>query len=131
MPNTDVVPCFYKEQNDSWERPAKLLPRAEVREMKLKLLGKFENHGRTFRLKQSAPPQGRQDQLELPDSSQAEAASTISLAECLANVGITPAEVKDHRGTVKRAQYKVRHYIHIFDDAAVLAHWRAGVGHPR
>jgi len=47
----DPVPCFFSGQAD-WERPCQVVTRAEARDLKKLLLGKFENHGRTFRLHQ-------------------------------------------------------------------------------
>ncbi len=44
MAKSDLVPCFYKEQDATWERPAKLLPRSQVREIKAQKLGAFIFH---------------------------------------------------------------------------------------
>src|SRR5712691_728707 len=55
MSKIDLVPCFYREQDFTWEQPAKILTRAEVRELKRQRIGKFMNHGRAFRLFQSVP----------------------------------------------------------------------------
>src|SRR3989442_13403028 len=53
MAKSDLVPCFYKDQDATWERPAKLLPRSQVREMKAQKLGAFIFRGRAFRFFQS------------------------------------------------------------------------------
>ena len=53
MAKSDLVPCFYKEQNATWERPAKLLPRCEVRELKAQKIGEFIFNGRAFRFFQT------------------------------------------------------------------------------
>ncbi len=49
---SDPVPCFFAGQAD-WEKPAQVVTRAEARGLKTLKLGKFENHGRTFRLSQA------------------------------------------------------------------------------
>jgi hypothetical protein len=56
MAKSDLVPCFYKEQDASWERPAKLLPRSEVRELKAQKLGAFIFNGTAFRFSANALP---------------------------------------------------------------------------
>ena len=60
MPKTDLVPCFYREQDAQREKPAQLLPREQVRAFKEQLLGVFICHGRCFRFFQSSPPALRQ-----------------------------------------------------------------------
>jgi hypothetical protein len=53
MSSSQTVPCFYTGQDDSWETPARTVNRDQARQMKTDKLGKFENHGRTFRLFQT------------------------------------------------------------------------------
>jgi hypothetical protein len=53
MPKSDKVPCWYRDQDSSWELPAFIYTRAEARDKKNQLLGKFENHGQTFRLEKT------------------------------------------------------------------------------
>ena len=48
MAATDLVPCFYTGQDYRWERPAKLVARAEVRQYKNFKLGKFVESGKIF-----------------------------------------------------------------------------------
>lgn len=48
MPSTDLVPCFYTGQRRAIERPAKLLPRSEVHQLKTAKLGKFVDNGKVF-----------------------------------------------------------------------------------
>ena len=48
MAASDPVPCFYTGQDYRWERPAKILPRAKVRELKTFKLGKFIESGKIF-----------------------------------------------------------------------------------
>ena len=48
MAITDLVPCFYTGQNYRWEKPAKLLPRFELHEIKRMKLGKFIENGKVF-----------------------------------------------------------------------------------
>lgn len=52
MSKSEKVACFLTGQNDLWETPAQIVTRAEARDLKRLELGKFENHGRTFRLSQ-------------------------------------------------------------------------------
>jgi hypothetical protein len=48
MAATDLVPCYYTGQNYRWEKPAKLLPRLEVRRLKQCKLGQFIENGKIF-----------------------------------------------------------------------------------
>jgi hypothetical protein len=48
MAATDLVPCFYTGQDYRLERPAEVRTRAEVREFKVKGLGKFIDNGKLF-----------------------------------------------------------------------------------
>jgi hypothetical protein len=48
MAASDPVPCFYTGQNYRWEKPAKVLPRGEVRQLKTWKLGKFIENGKIF-----------------------------------------------------------------------------------
>jgi hypothetical protein len=48
MAATDLVPCFYTGQDYRWERPAKMLTRARVRELKTIKIGKFIESGKIF-----------------------------------------------------------------------------------
>jgi hypothetical protein len=48
MPANDPVPCFYTGQNYRWEKPAKVLPRSEVRKLKSWGEGKFIENGKIF-----------------------------------------------------------------------------------
>lgn len=50
MAKSEQVPCFYAGQQDSWERPAKIVTRVEARLLKAAGAGKFENNGQIFRL---------------------------------------------------------------------------------
>ncbi len=49
MAKSEKVPCFYAGQQDSYERPAKIVTRGEARLMKAAMKGKFENNGQIFR----------------------------------------------------------------------------------
>lgn len=53
MQKSDKVPVFMTGMDTSWEKPAQIVTRGEARELKDQLLGKFENHGQTFRLFQT------------------------------------------------------------------------------
>jgi hypothetical protein len=48
MAATDLVPCYYTGQNYRWEKPAKVLPRSEVRRLKECKLGQFIENGKIF-----------------------------------------------------------------------------------
>lgn len=48
MAATDLVPCFYTGQDYRWERPAKVLTRADVRQLKTIKIGKFVESGKVF-----------------------------------------------------------------------------------
>lgn len=115
MPHNDPVPCFFREQDDTWERPGKgVLTRAQCREMKTLGLGKFENHGRTFRLFEAAlnrEPIFPNDDFTRPSS--ADSDCCISFAEMQANVGIVDDGVRNPRGLIAAAQEKVRWYQHV------------------
>jgi hypothetical protein len=101
-----AVPAFWFDQDDATE-PCCILTREQAHLMKAAKLGKFENHGRTFRLAQSAP---EPVQFRFTPSESVDSAASISLAEMKANAGIT----KDEDGTpaprhiVQRARQKVR-----------------------
>ncbi len=121
MAKSDLVSCFFKEQDDTWEKPARLLTRAELKEKKA-LLGKYENNGRTFRLFECRPIELRVYRDDSPDQSSAiESDTSISFAEMLANVGIVDDGVRNPRGVILLAQEKIRWYGKIFDQQAVLA----------
>lgn len=64
MPKSDLVPCFYKEQDDSWEKPAKTISRGEARQLKNLGLGCFVNHGQAFRLFESQTEAIRQGYID-------------------------------------------------------------------
>jgi hypothetical protein len=48
MAASDPVPCFYTGQDYRWEKPAKILTRAEVRELKLRRIGNYIENGKMF-----------------------------------------------------------------------------------
>ena len=48
MAASDPVPCYYTGQNYRWEKPAKVLPRSEVRKLKNWKEGKFIENGKIF-----------------------------------------------------------------------------------
>lgn len=48
MAASDPVPCYFTGQDYRWERPAKILPRARVRELKTIKVGKFVESGKIF-----------------------------------------------------------------------------------
>lgn len=48
MAATDLVPCFYTGQDYRWEKPAKVLLRSEVRELKKAKIGYFVENGKIF-----------------------------------------------------------------------------------
>jgi hypothetical protein len=50
MAKSNEVPVFLTGQCDLYERPIQVVTRADARGLKQLELGKFENHGRTFRL---------------------------------------------------------------------------------
>lgn len=66
MPKTDLVPCFYLEQDETWETPAYLRLRSEVHQLKQAKLGKFINHGTAFRLFKNQTAAVRQSYFEGP-----------------------------------------------------------------
>jgi hypothetical protein len=125
MPKTDEVPCFYREQDDTWEKPAQTLLRTDVRTLKDAGLGKFENHGRTFRLFAFSPSYMNEISLQadrnLSHSAPGESDSSISLAEMQANLGIVSDGLRHPRAFVRRAQEKIKAWPHIFDEQALLA----------
>lgn len=113
MPKTDLVPCFYKEQDDTWEQPAVILTRAECHEQKHLRLGKFENHGCTFRLAASRPILKqiyRDDDGSEFEIGAGSSEPCISFSEMQANVGIVRDGVRNERGLIYMAQAKVRWY---------------------
>jgi hypothetical protein len=122
IPASPDIPAFLWEQGDT-EKPYCLLTRDQAREMKRLGRGKFENHGKTFRLLDSVP--------ELPGffvvSESVESSESISLAEMKANVGITENDPEQPalRGVVHHAQQKVRaigrRLEGTFDDKSPLA----------
>jgi len=115
------VPTFYFQQ-DEHTAPCCVLTRDQARLMKAAGLGKFENHGRTFRLAGSAPAR---ETSRFIVSESADSCESISVAEMLANVGITDDEAGQPapRGVVRRARQKIRaiHDREGFDSAAPLA----------
>jgi hypothetical protein len=52
MSKSNEVPCYLTGQDSSWEKPIQVVSRADARGLKKLQLGKFENHGQTFRLYQ-------------------------------------------------------------------------------
>jgi hypothetical protein len=113
MPTTDLVACFYREQDDRREVPGKHLLRSEVRELRRQGLGTFENHGRTFRLFQSAPVSLRRADDRPHNRAKVTSPASdpcISHVEMQANVGIVSERVRNQRGFVKKAEAKVRWY---------------------
>ena len=119
MSSLTMVPVFYLDQDSSWQQPHELVSRDRARRLKSTGVGVFIEHGRAFRLHQPSP---------LPSISltpgQIETATTLTVSEIQANVGITPGDpgVPPNRELVRRAQFKVRLYPRIFDNLAVLAH---------
>jgi hypothetical protein len=110
------VPVFYRDQDESLEAPCRVISRDEARKLKKLGLGYFIAHGRQFRLHEIEP----KIETLLPPSGTTQA-STISLSELLANVGITEAGELDHIGKVRRARIKIRLYPHVGDEQAPLA----------
>lgn len=100
------IPVFYLEQDKTTETAGKgKLTRAEVRDMKAANLGCFIDHGKAFRLYESAPAPPRAPAPSDSGSSDA----TISVNEMRANVGEPPPNTDVlARGTVTRAQQKIR-----------------------
>jgi hypothetical protein len=115
------VPTFYCQQ-DEHTPPCCVLTRGQARQMKEAGLGKFENHGRTFRLEGSAPAR---EASRFSVSESADSCESISFAEMLANVGITNDEpgTAAPRGVVRRARQKIRaiHDREGFDKKSPLA----------
>lgn len=129
MPKTDEVPVFYRDQDDVCDHPAHVWPRQKCREAK-KVLGNFENHGRTFRLFVPQPRIYPVTAADLKSSNFLPEATTITNSEVLANVGIAgmPEDIAAPRHLVKRAKQKIRAYLHpdVRDKQAVTAYgcWR-------
>jgi hypothetical protein len=111
MSSLAAVPVFYLDQDASWQAPCREVSRIEARRLKQAGAGVFIEHGRAFRLKESAPPPPCGF---LPGT--LETAATISLSEIQANVGIAPTP-----NLVIRAQQKIRAYPNVFDQLACLA----------
>lgn len=122
MPKTDQVPVFYRDQNEVCERPAFLWSRSECRERK-NVAGKFFDHGKSFRLFSPRPKIYPVTAAELKASNIIPDATTITLSETLANVGIAgkPEDVAAPKHIVKRAQDKINAYRKTYDDLATLA----------
>lgn len=125
------VPVFYLEQDTATERPGQgLRTRSEVQEMKAKGQGKFVDRGRAFRLFASAP-EVRVILPPVPPSDSGDSDAAISVDEMRANVGEPPPgnSAMLARGTVKRAQQKIRaigsHGVGTADTKAPLAARRA------
>jgi hypothetical protein len=119
------VPTFWFGQSDA-ETPCCVLTREQARLMKAAQLGKFENHGRTFRLVAATPTAESGSRFTISQS--VESSESISLSEMLANVGITARTSDDldqpaPRHIVQRAQEKVRAIRdgEGFDESAPLA----------
>lgn len=102
-----MVDCFYFDQDDA-TAPCKILTREVCHELKAAGVGKFINHGRTFRLYEKMP----QAEPRFFASDSPKSAESISLAEMKANVGITENNSEPDepplRHLVKRAQEKIR-----------------------
>jgi hypothetical protein len=119
MSSLAVVNVFYQDQDSTWMQPCRMVSRIEARRLKQCGAGSFIDHGRAFRLKEPTPP--------LPIAllpGLLKAAATITLAEIEANVGITEGGepgTPANANLVRRAQFKIAAYPHIFDDLAVTA----------
>jgi len=118
MPKTDLVACFYWEQDSQLDKPAKTLSRAEVRELKKQGLGFFIDHGTNFRLCDPTPLDISNPEF---DAVNGKSDPCISDQEMLANVGIVRDGLRNERGLIQMAQKKVRWYPHVFDEQAALA----------
>lgn len=122
MPKTDLVPCFYREQNVLWERPAKQVLRSEAHELKRQNIGKFINNGKAFRLKQSAPATGRRFlPFRITKPGTIDSHCSISYEEMQANLGIVEETVRNPRAVIMMAQEKIAWYPHVYDEQATLA----------
>jgi hypothetical protein len=122
MPKNDLVPCFYREQNALWEKPARLLPRSDVHELKRQNIGKFINNGKAFRLNQCSPATSRRfSPFRITKPGTFESHSSISFEEMEANLGIVEETVRNPRAVIMMAQEKVAWYPHVYDENAVLA----------
>lgn len=111
MSSLAAVPVFYLDQDASWQPPCREVSRMEARRLKASGAGCFIEHGRAFRLKQPSPPPPCGFLRGL-----LETATTITMSEVEANVGIAPT-----LNLVLRAQHKIRAYPHVFDQLAILA----------
>lgn len=112
MANTNAVPVFWRDQDDVLERPAHTWPRTECRQKK-NTAGKFENHGKTFRLFAARPQLHPVTAADLATSNVIHESATITTSEMLANVGIAGPDGLDvpaPRHVVRRAQQKIRAY---------------------
>jgi len=104
---SELIPLLYHDQAES-SRPRREITLENARLLKLLHAGRFENHGKIFRLDQPAPApeMPRFTCSDNPDSS-----ASISLQEMKANVGITDntGEPGDPplRHLVQRAQEKI------------------------
>lgn len=105
---------FFRDQDETFDPPCRIASRDECRLMKKAGDGYFICHGRKFRLFEEEP---KLENFLAPSGTSAP--STISLAEVLANVGIT--EDWQPVGTIRRAQEKIRVYPFVGDTQAPLA----------
>jgi len=123
MPKNDVVPCFYKGQDTSWERPTRILPRSEVRELKRQKIGRFINNGSAFLFFRTAPATQRAfTPYRVTRRSSQDSPCAISFEEMQANVGIVDDGIRHPGAFIAMSQEKVLLYPHIFDDQAPVAH---------
>lgn len=102
-----LITLLYRDQADS-ARPRRETTLEQARLLKLLRAGKFENHGKTFRLDQKAPVS---EIVRFIVSDHAASSASISLQEILANAGITENDGEPGepplRHLVQRAQDKV------------------------
>ena len=118
MSSKTLVPVFYLSQDSSWEVPCRTVPREEARRLKMIGAGYFIDSGRSFRLKESAPP----PPLNLL-AGPLETSATITLSEIQANVGITlggDVGIPADKNLVLRAQFKIAAYPFTWDKHSPL-----------
>jgi hypothetical protein len=121
MSAIEQVPVFGLNQDAHVDSPLNFVSREEAREMKRGEQGWFINNGRAFRLAERITTPTIEDLPIRKMGSLDITASTITLRETQANVGLVDERVRNPREAVRMAQAKVRLYPRIFDTLAARA----------
>lgn len=100
------VAVFYTGQNADWQRPLKVVSRAEARVMKENNLGAFISHGRAFLLNKKDPSLVAQDQPQ-PDPKDASSRGDGRGAE---SVCIQEETMRDYAAGFRRARTIIKEY---------------------